>query len=78
MDPDVTEDLFEPFRQASEGTGRVYEGTGVGLTVTRQTVEHMEGDMEVETQKGEGSRFTVRLPEETSESKETTSTIGQG
>ncbi len=62
MDPEMAEDIFEPFRQASEGTGRVYEGTGVGLTVTKQTVEDMGGQVDVETEKGEGSRFTVRLP----------------
>lgn len=54
--------LFEPFRQASEGMSREYEGTGVGLAVTKKAAEEMGGSVEVETQKGEGSRFTVRLP----------------
>ena len=62
MDPSRTEDLFEPFRQASEGMSREYEGTGLGLAVTKQAVEQMGGTIEVETEKGEGSRFTVRLP----------------
>jgi PAS domain S-box-containing protein len=62
MDPEVAEDLFEPFRQASEGLSREYEGTGVGLAVTKEAIDQMGGTIEVETEKGEGSRFTVRLP----------------
>ncbi len=63
MDPAVAEGLFEPFRQASEGLSREYEGTGIGLAVTREAVDQMGGSIEVDTQKGEGSRFTVRLPQ---------------
>jgi len=62
MDPEVAQDLFEPFRQASEGIGREYEGSGVGLAVTQKAVEKMDGRIEVETEKGVGSRFTVDLP----------------
>ena len=63
MESGMAKDLFEPFRQASQGWGREYEGTGVGLAVTKRAVEAMNGSVEVETQKGEGSRFTVRLPQ---------------
>ncbi|PSQ88536.1 MAG: histidine kinase, partial [Bacteroidetes bacterium QH_2_63_10] len=62
MDPSQAETLFEPFRQESEGYGREYEGTGLGLAVTKEAVEQMDGTIEVDTEKGEGSRFTVRLP----------------
>jgi signal transduction histidine kinase len=62
MDPEVAERLFEPFRQASEGMSREYEGTGIGLAVTKRATEEMGGSIEVDTQKGEGSRFTVRFP----------------
>jgi signal transduction histidine kinase len=62
MDPGRAEDLFEPFRQASEGMSREYEGTGVGLAVTKEAIDQMGGTIEVETEKGEGSRFTVRFP----------------
>ena len=63
MEPDVAEGLFEPFRQESEGVSREYEGTGLGLAVTREAVEQMGGSVEVETEKGEGSCFTARLPQ---------------
>jgi hypothetical protein len=62
MNPEMAEELFEPFRQESEGLRREFEGTGVGLAVTKEATEQMNGTIEVETEKGEGSRFTVRLP----------------
>ena len=62
MDPDEVSILFEPFRQASEGPGRTYRGTGLGLAVTRRMTRRMGGEVEVETAKGEGSCFRVRLP----------------
>ena len=63
MDPEVAGRLFEPFRQASEGMSREYEGTGIGLAVTREAVGQMGGSIEVDTQKGEGTCMTVRLPQ---------------
>ncbi|MFB6099427.1 MAG: ATP-binding protein, partial [Salinibacter sp.] len=62
MDPGTVSALFEEFKQASEGVEREYEGTGLGLTVTKEVLDQMGGSIEVETEKGEGSRFTVRLP----------------
>jgi len=62
MDPDHVPELFEPFRQESEGPGRTYEGTGLGLAVTKQAIEQMGGTIAVETAKGDGSCFTVRFP----------------
>ncbi|WP_103027665.1 PAS domain-containing sensor histidine kinase [Salinibacter altiplanensis] len=62
MNPDQVTDLFEAFRQASEGLGREYEGTGLGLAVTKQAVDHMDGSIDVETEKGTGTLFVVRLP----------------
>ncbi len=72
MDPEVAEDLFEPFRQASEGFGREYEGTGLGLAVTSRATERMEGSIEVDTEKGKGTCFTVWFPQ-ASGSQENTS-----
>lgn len=63
MNPDQVPTLFEPFRQASEGTSREYEGTGLGLSVTKRVVDQMNGDIEVDTAEGEGTCFTVRLPQ---------------
>jgi signal transduction histidine kinase len=62
MNPEQVPTLFEPFRQASEGTSREYEGTGLGLAVTKQVIDQMGGDIEVDTKEGTGTCFTVRLP----------------
>ena len=51
--------LFEEFKQESTGIGRSHEGSGLGLTITRRLVELMQGQLEVESAKGEGSAFTV-------------------
>lgn len=62
MEASQVDTLFEPFRQASEGWSREYEGTGLGLTLVRRLVEQMNGTVSVDTEKGEGTCFTVRLP----------------
>nr|WP_272505830.1 HAMP domain-containing sensor histidine kinase [Salinibacter ruber] len=62
MEPEEVEAMFEPFRQESEGLSREYEGTGLGLTVAQRAAEQMGGSIEVDTEKGEGSRFVARLP----------------
>jgi len=54
--------IFEPFRQASEGLGRKFEGSGLGLTLCKQFVELMHGTISVESKPGEGSSFIIRFP----------------
>ncbi|MCS4195852.1 PAS domain S-box protein [Salinibacter ruber] len=62
MDPEEVPALFEPFRQASEGFGREYEGTGLGLAVVQRAVDRMGGTVDVATEEGEGTCVTVGLP----------------
>ncbi|HVO74400.1 MAG TPA: PAS domain S-box protein, partial [Ignavibacteriaceae bacterium] len=54
--------IFEPFRQVSEGLNRSYQGTGLGLTITKRFVEMMNGKIMVESTFGKGSVFSVYLP----------------
>jgi PAS domain S-box-containing protein len=54
--------IFEEFRQVSEGFGRNYEGSGLGLTITKKTVELMHGTISVKSELGEGSVFSIRFP----------------
>ncbi|MCE1166423.1 MAG: PAS domain-containing sensor histidine kinase, partial [Bacteroidetes bacterium] len=54
--------IFEPFRQVSEGFNRSYEGTGLGLTITKKYVELMNGSISVESEPGKGTVFTVKFP----------------
>ena len=59
-------DIFDAFKQESEGLRREYEGSGLGLSIVDQLVQGMGGRIEVESEKGEGSRFVVRLPRDPS------------
>ncbi len=54
--------LFEEFKQESSGLSRSHEGSGLGLSITARLVEMMEGEIEVESEKGTGTTFTVHLP----------------
>ncbi len=54
--------IFERFRQVDGSSTRKAEGTGLGLSITRHLIEMHGGDIEVHSQLGEGSTFTVRLP----------------
>lgn len=62
IDTDQQELIFQEFRQASEGLGRGYEGTGLGLTISKKMVELMDGEISVESSPGSGSVFTIRFP----------------
>jgi signal transduction histidine kinase len=53
--------IFERFRRAGNVVGQV-PGTGLGLAVVRQIVEQLGGSVDVDSQAGLGSTFTVRLP----------------
>ncbi|MDH3268804.1 MAG: PAS domain S-box protein, partial [Ignavibacteria bacterium] len=54
--------IFQEFRQVSEGFSRHFEGTGLGLTITKNFVEMMNGQIKVKSTVGSGSTFTVMLP----------------
>lgn len=54
--------LFRAFEQLEAGAGRPYEGTGLGLALAKRLVELQGGYLEVKSEYGRGSTFSVRLP----------------
>ncbi|WP_018295343.1 ATP-binding protein [Mariprofundus ferrooxydans] len=59
------EKIFEPFVQVHGGLARAYEGTGLGLALTRRQVRMLGGDVSGESREGDGSTFIIRLPFDT-------------
>ena len=62
IDPAFLPHLFDPFTQAELGDTRADHGVGLGLSICRRLVEAMGGSIEVKSDPGRGSRFTVVLP----------------
>jgi PAS domain S-box-containing protein len=59
---DFIDKVYDAFEQESTGTGRSYEGSGLGLTVVNRLVRLMGGDVDVESTPGRGTTVTVTLP----------------
>ncbi|NUM72171.1 MAG: response regulator, partial [Ignavibacteriaceae bacterium] len=54
--------IWDEFRQVSEGIGRNFEGTGLGLTLTKKFVAKIDGEISVESEVNKGTTFTVVIP----------------
>ncbi|MBE2221047.1 MAG: PAS domain-containing protein [Anaerolineae bacterium] len=62
--PEAHDLIFEPFRQIDGSMTRIHGGTGLGLTIVKQMTELMGGWINLTSNVGQGSTFTVILPNE--------------
>lgn len=58
---DIHKRLFQRYRQESADTARMYGGTGLGLAICRRLAELMDGQIELESEPGQGSIFSITL-----------------
>ncbi len=59
MDPEFVLKIFDPFAQEDSSRNSKYGSTGLGMAITKNIVEMMNGSISVESEKGKGSAFTV-------------------
>lgn len=62
MSTEFRERLFQPFEQESVNTFQKFGGSGLGLSIAKNLVQLMKGEVSVESQEGKGSTFTFNLP----------------
>jgi signal transduction histidine kinase len=60
--PHAREFIFDEFRQVDGSSRRKYGGTGLGLAIVQKYVREMNGTVNVQSEMGKGSTFTVSLP----------------
>lgn len=61
MSEEFLEHIFQPFEQESASVALNYSGSGLGLSIVKNLVDLMEGEISVSSAKGKGSRFEVRV-----------------
>ena len=61
MSPEFVEHVFDPFERENTATLSGIQGTGLGMAITKNIVDMMNGTIKVESEQGKGSTFTVEL-----------------
>ena len=64
MTKEQIDKLFEEYARFNQESNRATEGTGLGMSITRNLISLMNGEIIVDSEPGQGSVFTVRLPQE--------------
>lgn len=61
MSQEFIKTIFDPFTRSRNSVSQNIEGTGLGMSITRSIVRMMDGDIQVDSTLGQGSKFTVRI-----------------
>ena len=62
MDADFMREMFEPFTQSGASTALHFGGTGLGLTIVKQLVDKLDGQIAVQSAVGKGTTIRITLP----------------
>jgi len=62
MDADFMREMFEPFTQSGASTALHFGGTGLGLTIVKQLVDKLDGQIAVQSAVGKGTTIRIRCP----------------
>lgn len=63
------EEIFQAFSQVDDQTSRTYEGSGLGLSITKELIEAQGGSLQLKSKEQEGTTFTFELPFEKQKGK---------
>lgn len=55
--------IFERFKRLDTGINSINQGHGLGLSITKALLDVLKGEIDIKSQKGEGSTFTLKIPE---------------
>lgn len=59
---ELQDDIFDAFSQVETSSSRSFQGAGLGLAIVRRLVDRMDGEIELKSEVGHGTRFEVRIP----------------
>jgi PAS domain S-box-containing protein len=62
MDKSIKNKIFSPYFQATESNGNSYKGLGIGLYISKEIIAHHNGKIDVKSEVGKGSTFSIILP----------------
>lgn len=63
MSPDVKESVFKAFFQVDSSSTRTYGGVGLGLSLVKSACDKLSGSLDLQSEEGKGSIFTIKLPD---------------
>ena len=75
MSKEFLRHIFEPFSQEQHDARSFYQGTGLGMSIVKSLIDKMNGSLEIESEKGVGSKFTVTIPFEITDNADVADTL---